>query len=1106
MPSEHRRDLVALNNRGVGLMGSFEFEQAQQAFADAIAGDTTWTDARINDAIATLNQSVEGKQDEALAKLAEVLKVDPGNLRARYSSGLCLLFLGRPDEALGHFAFVSKADPNDPYAAYYHGQCLDLAGDSNAALAEYRRAAELDPYLRSAFLGMHRSLQRLGWDDEAAPFLETFQRLADNPRGRLAEFKYTRMGRKAMAMVGTPVPATRAMPDLVQPMWFEEAWRELAALPAGMRWAKSEPMASVTTCDIDGDGQLDVFVAPGMTTGSGPARCAVFLRQNDGSMALSADHPLSKFPDVRAALWGDVDNDGRVDVVLCSPAGTRLVVQGRGDDEAVTWRDVTTTVGLIGMPSADGALADLDHDGDLDLLLVGGGHGGREAAMLINLDGRTFRDLTADAIPGDVRAARQVVLGDFDGDRDLDIFLRCAGPPHALLRNDRLWEWRRWSGAEELVGAPMSLALAGDANDNGTIDLVWASAAPGNIVEIATFPQRQDSGGIVVRRHGTEQWSGSDAALVDLRGDGRLRLFVQTTGFGRESAPGGLFGWTVANFDVRRGSSVAAAIEGTGTNHVLVERQPSTTRFDSAGIILRGRIDPGQSMRSNSSGIGALVNARVADQWVTRSDLSMSSTPGQSLQPMTIGLGGERQIDFVDIDWSDGVFQSEIGIPVGGPTTIVETQRQISSCPLIFAFDGTRFEFVSDFLGVGGLGYLVKPGEYAPPRPWENFLLPAGVLHPRRDDDGDRFVLKLNEPMEEAVYLDRVELVAYDVPAGWSIVLDERMGLTAPEPTGDVLWYRDVVRPARATVFHGDAAGADATHAVQAFDGDAVPVGEVDTRFIGRLRDELVVTLEFDRAIDGGAAGPRDLADVSRSARGTPILIAHGWVEYPYGQTNFAAAQAGASYDAPTIEARSDDGTWSVVLANFGYPAGMPREMSVPLVGLPSGCTALRIRTNLEVHWDALAVASVKSPPRNAQAHRVGLVSATLESNGYPRRSEGPHRRPIYDDNDRTPLADMRAQPGFYTRFGRVDDLLSQPDGALAIFGPGEEVVLRFDAALPAPPEGFTRRYVLETHGWCKDMDLFTRNGETLGPIPGERDAAAESLHRTFNVRFAGGR
>ena len=67
---------------------------------------------------------------------------------------------------------------------------------------------------------------------------------------------------------------------------------------------------------------------------------------------------------------------------------------------------------------------------------------------------------------------------------------------------------------------------------------------------------------------------------------------------------------------------------------------------------------------------------------------------------------------------------------------------------------------MSDLLAVGGLGYLTTPGRYATPDPSENFLLPPGALAERAGG----YSLKLTEPMQELTYLDRVALVAYDLP------------------------------------------------------------------------------------------------------------------------------------------------------------------------------------------------------------------------------------------------------------------------------------------------------------------------------------------------------
>ena len=53
-----------------------------------------------------------------------------------------------------------------------------------------------------------------------------------------------------------------------------------------------------------------------------------------------------------------------------------------------------------------------------------------------------------------------------------------------------------------------------------------------------------------------------------------------------------------------------------------------------------------------------------------------------------------------------------------------------------------------------------------------------------------------------------------------------------------------------------------------------------------------------------------------------------------------------------------------MVLEDFGYPAGMPRTMAMPLPTLPQGSTAIRLRTNLEIHVDQVRVVEVESCPK----------------------------------------------------------------------------------------------------------------------------------------------
>jgi hypothetical protein len=490
-------------------------------------------------------------------------------------------------------------------------------------------------------------------------------------------------------------------------------------------------------------------------------------------------------------------------------------------------------------------------------------------------------------------------------------------------------------------------------------------------------------------------------------------------------------------------------------------------------------------MRSNASGIGTRFSVRIDSQWQINDTLRKTSGPGQSLQPVMIGLAGAEAIDFVAIDWSDGVYQTELNLTGTRMHRIAETQRQLSSCPVLFAWDGRRYAFVTDLLGVGGMGYFLAPGQYAPSRPHEKLMLPANLLKPRQQ----KLLMQLTEPMEELTYLDAVRLVAYDLPPGWAVIVDERMGITAPEPSSDIFFYRQRFLPQRA---YNDR-GQDVTTAIAQRDLCAAPVGEIDHRFIGCLKQEHVLTFEFAQPLG--------------QAQGQALLVADGWVEYPYSQTNFAAWQAGIAYHPPTLEAADSKGQFSVIHREFGYPAGMPRSMALPLSDLPSGTRVLRLRTNQEVYWDRLAVVYVESCPQ-AHLQILPLISARLERIGFPHRTDGLQRLPRYDFDRRIPQGDVHLQDGFYTRLGPIEALVRTQDDALAVFGPGEAVHLAFAIPSRALPPGWTRTYVLEIDGWCKDNDRYTQNGSTVAPMPSREPTGAhvQTLHRLYNTRYRSGR
>ncbi len=76
-------------------------------------------------------------------------------------------------------------------------------------------------------------------------------------------------------------------------------------------------------------------------------------------------------------------------------------------------------------------------------------------------------------------------------------------------------------------------------------------------------------------------------------------------------------------------------------------------------------------------------------------------------------------------------------------------------------------------------------------------------------------------------------------------------------------------------------------------------------------------------------------------------------------------------------------------------------------------------------------------------------------------------------------------QSGQLTRFGDVTELLRRRDDRFVVFGPGDDLTVRFDAGrLPSLPADWRRSFVLRTAGYCKDTALSTAHGASVEPLP----------------------
>jgi len=1070
-----RPEVVLRHNEAVAAMGAFDYDAALEALDELAVTHPLWNDVQVDHAIAQLNRQAVGDDSKALLRLGEVLARDPSHVRAHFVAGILRLHAGDIAEAKHHFETVTSLDPLDAYAAYYLGQAMMQLGDIEASVPWFRLAIEVDPYLRSAYYAGAQAARRTGGTAQAAEWLDVFQRLEHNPRAHLAEIKYTRMGPKAEVRPLDGVVAKKSQRPSGDV--FDVTDLEFAHSGDGGSLSIGWQSPRRAQCIISSD------------RGAAVRR---FQFGDDESFTLSAPSLLDSAAGVSGALWGDVDADGVLDVVLARNGVNELWLGGF-DGDAAPDEKFHRVSAASASESVDGALFDADHDGDLDVFFVN--RGASHVLMNNNGDGTWREIIDASGFPGGGtdRNGRSVLVADFDGDLDQDILVIHEDAPHEAWVNDRLWNWRAadadWG---QLLSADVIAAVAADIDGDGAVEVVtlgsdfgvgvWSRGADGwRGREVA--PPVAVSPLAAAARRGEGSASIPRLAVADVTGDGALDI-IADTGWERagDGAPvlqvigsdGGLLQtfampapWTL----LQRADGRGPGLLGVGQAGLVVAH-PGSGRHPYVDAVLRGRTDPGQSMRSNASGIGSTLAARVGTRWTIHAGVRPSSGPGQSLQPVSIGLDGADDVDFISVDWTDGVFQTESHLKPGAIHEIVETQRQLSSCPLIFAWNGSEMGFVTDCLGVGGLGFLLAPDLVANSRPHERVLLPPEKMAPR----GGRYEIILAEPMQETCYLDSVVLECIDLPSGWEVLPDERMGTSSPSPTSDLLFSRHSLYPVAARGGVSDRTMEE----IRIVDGVAVDPGVVDSRFIGRVVDPNVLELDFKERID--------------LAEGQPMLVLDGWVEYPYSQTMFAAWQAGRSYAPLSIEARGHDGVWRMVHRDIGYPAGMPRRSVFPLLGLPEGANSIRLSCDLELYVDAARVAMAE-PCDEAIIRRVNVDQAMLDSPGYPMRRDGAQRYPDFTWNDRKPFWDVRSQRGNYTEFGSVEDLIGQQDGSIAVFGAGEAIECGFPAP-DSPASGRARHLVLDLHGWCKDMDLLTQGGDQVDPVPGEL-APRRTRHRS---------
>src|SRR2546430_1848099 len=205
---------------------------------------------------------------------------------------------------------------------------------------------------------------------------------------------------------------------------LDGTFREMAA-PMGLAMEGSRDAAAG---DFDGDGRTDLVVL----TSDGRPR--LFHNRGQGRFEdVTAASGLAAVRRAGAVAVGDYDNDGFLDLFLTSLDGSDAALyHNRGDG---TFQRDARSDGLrrklAGVVGLDAAFFDFDNDGRLDLVVVRKGG----VRLFRNDATRGFEDVSS-ILPDSLRAGRAIAVADIDQDGDLDLIVAGWDGRPRVLRND----------------------------------------------------------------------------------------------------------------------------------------------------------------------------------------------------------------------------------------------------------------------------------------------------------------------------------------------------------------------------------------------------------------------------------------------------------------------------------------------------------------------------------------------------------------------------------------------------------------------------------------------------------------------------------------------
>lgn len=434
--------------------------------------------------------------------------------------------------------------------------------------------------------------------------------------------------------------------------------------------------------DYDNDGLEDLF-ATRLLLGS-----VLFRNLGDNQFEdITAEAGILPAPTAQFAIWGDIDNDGWLDLFIGARDDANALYRNNQDG---TFTNIAASAGVLTGTKVKSALfADIDRDGWLDIYIA---RLGLENVMYRNNGNGTFTDITFFSGATDPLISMGAVFFDYDNDGDSDLYLtHDANIPNILYQNNGNGQFLNVSQFSGANIAAMGMGVdVGDINNDGWLDLYITNLGPNTLLlnnGNGTFSNLTFSSGL------GDPGMGWGCSFMDYDNDGFQDIYMANDSYFTpfpnllyrnlgnntfdvvsqnspvHSMEGG-YGIACADFDQDGWIDIYLAnYGGTVGNQFFNNQNYSDNNW--IRIKLKG-------VQSNRAAIGTRVRVSAGDLNQVDEVSGGSGWASQNSLILHFGLGSHQNIDLLTVHWPSGIIDTFENVNVNELLTIEEGESKIN--------------------------------------------------------------------------------------------------------------------------------------------------------------------------------------------------------------------------------------------------------------------------------------------------------------------------------------------------------------------------------------------------------------------------------------------